>query len=74
MALPLTMPDLRLAEVAHFLLIVRDTSVALVINWARKLEDGKVLSRAGGDGGGQSRWSSDEKRFESCKGASVPQF
>lgn len=53
MALPLTMPDLRLAEVTHFLLIVRDTSVALVINWARKLEDGEVLSGAGGDRGGQ---------------------
>lgn len=45
------MPDLRLAEVTHFLFIVRDTSVALVINWAGKLEDGEVLS--GGDGGGQ---------------------
>lgn len=45
------MPDLRLAEVTHFLLLVRDTSVALVINWARKLEDGEVLSGAGGDGG-----------------------
>lgn len=53
LALPLTMPDLRLAEVTHFLLLVRDTSVALVINWARKLEDGEVLSGAGGDGGGQ---------------------
>lgn len=39
--LQVTMPDLKLAEVIHFLLIVREISVLVVINWARKLVDWK---------------------------------
>lgn len=34
-----TMSDLKPAEVIHFLLIVREISVVVVIKWARKLVD-----------------------------------
>lgn len=34
-----TMLDLKPAEVIHFLLIVREISVVVVIKWARKLVD-----------------------------------
>lgn len=34
-----TMPDLKLAEVIHILLIVREISVVVVINCERKLVD-----------------------------------
>ncbi len=37
--LQVTMPDLKPAEVIHFLVIVREISVVGVINWARKLVD-----------------------------------
>ncbi|KAM3594254.1 uncharacterized protein V6R79_004894 [Siganus canaliculatus] len=43
-----TMSDPKQAEVILFLLIVREISVLVVINWARKLGDFRALSRAGG--------------------------
>lgn len=38
-ALQVAVSDVKLAEVTHFLLIVREISMVLVINWARKLVD-----------------------------------